>query len=224
VKEVIKPEVILSDHGSQFTSPLWKETLQNLGITAKFTPIRHPSSNPAERIMKELGKYFRIYCHQSHKQWPELIPYIQKWLNEPVNQVTGYRPIELLGGTIKQEIFKKIIRGLPDEGSQEESLPTKILKVYAKTKKRAEAKKAKSKHNHREWMPHIGDQVLVRCQQVSDAIQGITAKFQRTYIGPLGVKQIINPYLYELADEDGTLKGLYHLSHMKPYVLQCFEL
>jgi transposase InsO family protein len=31
INKVVKPETILSDHGSQFTSPLWKETLQNLG-------------------------------------------------------------------------------------------------------------------------------------------------------------------------------------------------
>jgi transposase InsO family protein len=177
VKKVVKPEAILSDHGSQFTSPLWKETLQNLGIVAKYTPIRHPSSNPAERIMKELGKYFRIYCHQTHKQWPELIPHIQKWLNEPVGQVTGYRPIELLGGKVKDELFKKIIQELPKGGPSNESLPNRILNLYAKMKSRAEVKKAKSKQNHREWKPQIGDQVLVKGQTVSDASQGINATF-----------------------------------------------
>jgi hypothetical protein len=174
--------------------------------------------------MKELGKYFRIYCHQSHKQWPELIPYIQKWLNEPINQVTGYRPIELLGGTVKEEIFKNIIQGLPDGDSSAERLPDKIFKVYARMKQRAEAKRNRRKNNHREWVPNIGDQVLVRGQPVSDAIQGITAKFQRPYVGPFSVQQSVNPYLYELVDENGTIKGLYHLSHMKPYVSQCVEL
>jgi hypothetical protein len=174
--------------------------------------------------MKELGKYFRIYCHLSHKQWPELIPCIQKWLNEPVNSVTGYRPIELLGGTVQEEIFKNIIKRLPDEESTVESVHNKILKVYAKMKQRAEAKRNKRKNNHREWVPNIGDQVLVKGQPVSDAIQGITAKFQRPYVGPFSVKQCVNPYIYDLVDENGTVKGLYHLSHMKPYVSQCIEL
>lgn len=66
--KVIKPRTILSDHGSQFTSPQWHKTLTGLGIEIKYSPIRHPESNPAERIMRELGKYFRIYCNETHKK------------------------------------------------------------------------------------------------------------------------------------------------------------
>lgn len=68
---VIKPEIILSDHGTQFTSPAWKKTLEEFGIEVRYSPIRHPESNSAERIMKELGKYFRIYCNTAHRKWPE---------------------------------------------------------------------------------------------------------------------------------------------------------
>jgi transposase InsO family protein len=82
VEKVIKPKIILSDHGSQFTSPIWKETLENLGTDVRYSPIRHPESNPAERVMKELGKIFRIYCNEMHKKWPELIGNIQNWLNQ----------------------------------------------------------------------------------------------------------------------------------------------
>jgi hypothetical protein len=121
---------------------LWKETLQNLGIAVKYSPIRRPSSNPAKRIMKELGKYFRIYCHRTHKQWPELIPHIQRWLNESISQVTGYCPTELLGGEVGNELFKKIIQKLPERPIKE-NLPNKILKAYAKMKSRLKLRKLK---------------------------------------------------------------------------------
>jgi transposase InsO family protein len=52
----LKP--ILSDHGSQFTSSLWKNTHSELNIKLQYTPIRNPESNPTERVMRELGKYF----------------------------------------------------------------------------------------------------------------------------------------------------------------------
>jgi transposase InsO family protein len=93
--------VILSDHGSQFTSPSWKKTLTELGIQIKYSPIRHPESNPTERVMRELGKYFRIYCNLTHKKWPELVPHIIKWLNSSVSATTGYSPIELMQGEPK---------------------------------------------------------------------------------------------------------------------------
>jgi hypothetical protein len=31
--------------------------------------------------MRELGKYFRIYCNETHKKWPEPVMHIQDWLN-----------------------------------------------------------------------------------------------------------------------------------------------
>jgi hypothetical protein len=90
--EVTTPQSILSDHGSQFTSP-WRKALSELNIDVKYSPIRHPESNPTERVMRELSKYFKIYCHTAQKQWPELVPYISEWLNPSASGTTGYSPI-----------------------------------------------------------------------------------------------------------------------------------
>ena len=53
-EEVIKREVIISDNGSQFRSPSWKRKLSEYEAEVRFSPVRHPQSNPSERIMKEL--------------------------------------------------------------------------------------------------------------------------------------------------------------------------
>jgi hypothetical protein len=217
IEQVIKPQEILSDHGSQFTSPLWKNTLHDLGINVKFSPIRHPESNPAERFMKELGKYFRIYCHQAHKQWPELIPFIQDWMNKSISSVTGYSPIELLGREARDEVFKQIIQKLPERPTDED-VPSKILQAYVRMKSKAGARKAKRNRRKHEWEPQVGDLVLIRGQPLSSAVQGIIGKFQRLYEGPFGVKRIVNPSLYELQSVSGQFKGLYHITHLKPYI------
>ena len=54
---MIKPSCILSDHGTQFTSLMWKKKLSELDVTVRYSPIRHPESNPVERAMREIGKY-----------------------------------------------------------------------------------------------------------------------------------------------------------------------
>jgi transposase InsO family protein len=46
----VQPRIILSDHGPQFTSSLWKKTLTELNIKLKYIPIRNPESNPVERV------------------------------------------------------------------------------------------------------------------------------------------------------------------------------
>jgi transposase InsO family protein len=74
---VIKPKIILSDNGSQFRSPVGLKKLKGYDVTTRFSPIRHPESNPSERVMRELSKFFRIYCHDNHKKWAELLPHIE---------------------------------------------------------------------------------------------------------------------------------------------------
>ncbi|PNF28365.1 hypothetical protein B7P43_G17307 [Cryptotermes secundus] len=216
--KVIKPEAILSDHGSQFTSPSWKKALNELGIQTRFSPIRHPESNPTERVMRELGKYFRIYCHIAHKKWPELVQLIENWLNSSACSSTGYAPLELLKGGIKPDVFRKILRKKSDQLPTEEPLTEKLMKAYATAKLKAEKRKNKRKSRRTEWLPKDGDLVLVRSQPTSDAAQGITGKFQRPFDGPYIIKKTNSASRYELTDETGRQKGLFHLKHLKPYL------
>jgi hypothetical protein len=64
----------------------------------------------------------------------------------------------------------------------------------------------------------------VRVANCYGGIQGIIAKFQRPYIGPFKINLIVNPYLYEIHDAQSNVKGLHHVSHLKPYANQCSEL
>jgi hypothetical protein len=167
-KNVVKPEILLSDNGSQFTSPAWKKTLSDLNIDVRYSPIRHPESNPTERVMRELGKYFRIYCSETHKKWPELVPHIERWLNSSVCASTGYAPIELLGGETRPDFFKKILKLEPNQGPTEDSLPDKILKAYARMKVKADERNRKRRGGRSRWQPKENDSVLVKCQHASD--------------------------------------------------------
>lgn len=46
IQEIGKPNDILTDNGTQFTSRKWTEALNELGIKSKFTAIRNPCTNP----------------------------------------------------------------------------------------------------------------------------------------------------------------------------------
>ena len=59
IPEMGKPSTILSDNGTQFTSPVWKDRLAREDIRVIFSSVRHPQSNPTERVMRELGRLFR---------------------------------------------------------------------------------------------------------------------------------------------------------------------
>lgn len=187
--KVVQPQIILTDHGSQFTSARWKKTLTDLGILIKYTPIRHPASNPTERIMRELGKYFRIYCEEAHKKWPELVPYIQNWLNSSITDTIGYAPVELLGGNPRPDIFHSLLKKYPDQTLPEESLTEKIIQAYARTKLKAEKRRLKRKDKNKLWNAKPNDLVLIRKQHITHFIQGINSKFNKPYEGPFMIKK-----------------------------------
>lgn len=63
-----QPKKILSDHGTQFTSLMWKSKLESLGIKVYYSSIRHPQSNPVERTMREIGRILRTYCSNRHSK------------------------------------------------------------------------------------------------------------------------------------------------------------
>jgi ribonuclease HI len=161
--DVIKPQVILSDNGSQFRSPSWERKLSECEVQLRFSPVRHPQSNPSERVMKELAKFFRIYCHQHHKNWAELLPQIEQWLNRTVASSTGYAPIELIFGAKKPDIFAEFIPRLEDVLDEEE-LGTKVLKAYTKMKEKAFKRDKKRKAGNSDWAPKLNDKVLVKIQ------------------------------------------------------------
>jgi hypothetical protein len=215
--KVLQPLTIMSDHGSQFASPSWRKALGDLGIRTQYSPIRHPESNPTERVMRELGKYFRIYCHATHKKWPELIPYIQEWLNDSVSETTGYAPIELLSGKPRPDIFRKLLKKESDQLPTEDTLADKVLKAYARSKVKAEKRNRKRKTGRTRWRPKLDDLVLVKSQPASDAAQGIIGKFQRPFEGPFTIQKVVNPALFELRDETGKFRGLFNLRQLKPY-------
>ncbi|KAG5879083.1 hypothetical protein JTB14_006351 [Gonioctena quinquepunctata] len=72
IPNVQKPECILSDNATQFTSELWKITLGELGIRIKHISVYFPAGNITERYNEEIGRLLWSYCNEKHTKWPTL--------------------------------------------------------------------------------------------------------------------------------------------------------
>lgn len=214
---VITPKIILSDNGTQFRSPAWGKQLQKHGVETRFTPIRHPESNPSERYMRELSKFCRIYCNENHKKWAEILPYIENWINNTVASATGYTPTELMYGSKRCSVLNKIMPSLPALDREDEGIDKKLEKAYSKMRKRAEARGKRRKRGNVTWAPKVNDKVLVKQQPMSEAVKGITSKFMYVYEGPFWVNKVLDHSAYELKDERGKVRGEFNKRQLKPY-------
>ena len=110
VVDVTRPKCILSDNGTQFASKNWRNKLADMKTDVIFAPIRHPQANPSERCMREIRKFCRIYCHEAHKRWPELLSHIQGWLNGTLSDSTGYSPLEMIFDNPRPDLFEEFIQ------------------------------------------------------------------------------------------------------------------
>ena len=138
-----KPSCILSDHGTQFASQMWKKKLPELDVTVRYSPIRHPESNPVERVMRKTGKYCKIYCHTMQKKWPELISKIESWLNTTISGSNGFTPVEFMFNDSCPDIFSKILNNTKEQQPNNEELQDKITLAYLTLKNKSREKEKK---------------------------------------------------------------------------------
>lgn len=211
------PDKILADNGTQFTSHKWRSELEKNGVSVKFCSIRHPQSNPTERVMRELGRMFRVLCSERHSSWAKYIKQIESCLNYATHCSTGFSPYELQFGVCLQDEVRKLFEY---PGSNNNVQPEKML-AQAKLKliKSFENRKRHQQGN-KPFAFNVGDSVLVRVPHLSNSSDKVTQKFFHLYEGPYKIKTIIGNNAFALQDlETGLeLTGTYNRISLRPYV------
>ena len=93
------PEEIQSDNGSQFTSEMFKEYLQLLGINHVRSSAYHAQSNGVvERFHGTIKPMIRKVIEKQPKQWHRYLPALLFAVRELPNASTTFSPFELMFG------------------------------------------------------------------------------------------------------------------------------
>lgn len=210
-----KPQSILSDQGTQFTSKIWGETLQSNGIRKIMTAIRHPRANPVERTNRELSRFFRTFVKQQHHQWIDWIKTIESCINETHHETTGQIPWELHSANKPERPWKNLLNK-----PQEQTHTHETLIMMARNNMRSKRKKQSSKFNnqHRITEFQLGDKVLVKALNVSNPATKTIAKFLPLYEGPYEIKRKISntSYILKYIGKEKE-RGLFHAQDLRPY-------
>lgn len=210
------PTCIVSDHGKQFVSKLWQQSFRKYNIHVTHTSVYHPQSNPAERVMRELGRMFRTYCHENHSTWPRYVPQVEWTLNNLRHESTHHTPSELFLRQPNHNPLNKLVQypETPDESDYDK----KLFIANEVQISKADARKKRHARNLNPTMFEIGDLVLVRVRKLSNLVEKKIAKFFLLYDGPFRVKGIKKQNAYELVNPvDNSPKGTHSVIHLKKY-------
>ena len=213
--KIIAIKTVLSDHGSQFTSKKWLDTLKtSKDIRATLTSIRHPASNPAERVMREVGRLLRTYCHGKHTGWFKYIEEINEILNLVEHESTGFSAKEIVFpencetrlGAIICQLFP--VTRLENVKINDEIIRNNLLSRAEKRKRNYDRFLQKPKF-------HIGDMVLLKTPTISKAAEGVCGKLNLIYTGPFKITNLPFINVAELTDITGKRKGNFNFQNIK---------
>lgn len=106
VKELVKfcsmfglPKVIQTDQGTNFTSRLFEQLVNELGVEHQMSSAYHPESQGAlERFHQTLKSMLRTYCVETDKEWVDGLPLLMLAIRSTVQESLGFSPAELVFG------------------------------------------------------------------------------------------------------------------------------
>ncbi|KAK7605039.1 hypothetical protein V9T40_006225 [Parthenolecanium corni] len=208
MSEYGKVKIILTDRALTFTSPKWKRYWHEKGVRIRLTSVYTPQSNPVETRMKVIGDCLRIYCPSEHHKWDEHLEKIERRLNETEHVVTGTAPITLF----QQKTFDASgdLIDIPDPEFTE--IKNRALE---NTKKMLEQrKKFYSKLNNRFVKLSVGDKVLAKFVQLSNAAKRQTGKLFHKWKGPYTISKVLGQNAYQFVDDAGNQYER-HIRHLQ---------
>lgn len=93
------PKIIQTDRGTNFTSRMFAQVLQQLRVNHHKSSAYHPESQGAlERFHQTLKQLLRAYCNELNKDWEEGLPWLILAVLEVVQESLGFSPNDLVFG------------------------------------------------------------------------------------------------------------------------------
>lgn len=215
IPELGKPKRIQMDHGTQFTSVEWLNKLAVEGIIPIFSSIRHPQGNIVERVNREIGRFFRTFLTEKHTSWINWIRIIESCINEVHHDTTGFSPCEIHLKERPIRFWEEWLGKVIDKFSHEQKIELVLKNIKQKGKRRAD----RFNSTHKISRFKLGDLVLVKALNVSNAKEKKMAKLFDLYEGPYEIKQQVGEATFVLENpRTGQERGRFHVSMFKIYL------
>lgn len=95
------PKRVVSDQGKEFYNKIMESVAKEWQIDRNRTSAYHPSSNgKVERVNRDIMIKLRIIVEELHRDWDEVLEFVQFSANIHLHRGTGYSPFYLMYGRV----------------------------------------------------------------------------------------------------------------------------
>jgi transposase InsO family protein len=223
------PNRIITDNGTQFTSTLFGDYCEDLGIKLCFASPAHPRSNgQAERANAEILKGLKtrtFNCLKKHgKKWVEELPSVL-WSNRTTpSRATGETPFFMVYGSeavIPPELTMRSPRVTTYNEDAQDQARREDIDLLEERRAQAAVRAARYQQTLRRYHQR---QVRARSLQVGDLVlrrvqtRENLDKLSPMWEGPYLVTGTPRPGCVRLATEDGTpLPNPWNIEHLRKF-------
>lgn len=214
-----KPEVIITDRGSQFTSSEWEKYTRTHAIKHQLTSSYHPQSNGIdERLNGTLVRILRSYVDEFQEMWDVRLRGALYVYNTTVHSSTGFSPYHILHGLDPRSPFNEHVQS--DSNLEILSQVREFIRRKAdELNKQAQAsQKREYDRRHREANLRVGQFVWVREHACPT---DVSKKFYPKWYGPCVVISVIgdedNPKAVSILDLEQRARKVVAIQDVKPH-------
>ena len=216
------PVAIVSDKGVQFTSALFRELCQLLGIKQNMSTSYHPETDGATERMNRtmVGVLRKMLREKNHENWEKLLGCFKMAYNDSVHSSTLQTPYYLEHGRDMNSIVNTALQletdpnDIPNDYISE--LTERLRYAYHKTREAIKKARTRQKTDYdkraTEMKFQVGDKVLLDIRVIKD---GECKKLTSKYTGPFRIIRVYNNMTVDISDNTYRPQRV-HVNRLKP--------
>lgn len=217
------PESIIVDNGTQFRGKEFRKLASDYKIKLRYTANYHAQANTVERVHSTLKQCIRSYISENQRKWEDSLQKVSCAIRTSVHESIKVTPYFVNFGR-EINFPERMTDSVPDEID----VPTdvnehiKVFKgIYSTVRERLQRASENTKRRYdlrRRDVQYLPNELVWRRNHaLSDASKYFTAALAPKYTGPFVIAKKLSPWTYELKDQDGKHRGVWHAKDLKSH-------
>ena len=227
------PKILHADNGNEFDNGLIKKNCEERKIEFSTIPPYHPQANPTERTNRSIKTLLRTFVEENHRKWDEHVYEIAYAINnapqESLSQESARfspaflnfgRNLELPGSEFAQSV------PVPNATNRDPKFwldRIRRLGAYQDLIKRflfKSSNRQATSYNKNRQEPEfkVGDLVMRKDHQLSNAGRHFAAKLAKTYSGPYKILEQLSKNVFKLETANKKQCPKTHVRFLKKFI------